>query len=68
MYNRTFKERKYFYKPVNQYDLNHNFIKEWPSAAEIARVLGLNKSHIGEVCRGKAKTCGGFIWKYKDLT
>lgn len=51
--------------PVFQYDLEGNFIKKWPSANEIKRVLGLKIQHICEVCRGERKSAYGFIWKYK---
>ena len=47
---------------VLQYDLEGNFIKEWPSAAEAKRQLGID--NITVVCSGKRKTAGGFIWKY----
>ena len=53
-------------KPVFQYDLNGNFIKEYPSAREAGRQLGLIYNSICEVCRGKrAKTCGGFKFYYE---
>lgn len=51
-------------KKVAQYDLNGNFIAEFPSAKEAARVLNLDSSTISKVCRGKNKTHGGFIFKY----
>lgn len=54
-------------KKVIQFDLQGNFIKEFPSASEAGRELKLSYNSICEVCRGKrAKTCGGYIWKYKD--
>lgn len=54
-------------KKVIQFDLQGNFIKEFPSASEAGRELNLSYNSICEVCRGKrSKTCGGFIWKYKD--
>lgn len=48
---------------VGQYDLNDNLIATYPSikAAEEAVPTG---RHIGEVCKGKRKTAGGFKWKY----
>jgi len=49
-------------KPVNQYDLKGNFIKEW-SSLTIAK-----KQYNGDIqacCSGKQKTAGGFIWKWK---
>lgn len=52
-------------KPVFQYNLDGIFIKEYPSAREAGRQLGLIYNSICEVCRGKrAKTCGGFKWSY----
>lgn len=53
-------------KPVLQYDLYGNLIKEWPSANEIKRELGLKIQHICEVCRGDRKTAYGYIWRYKN--
>lgn len=52
-------------KPVLQYDLDGNLIKEWPSAAEAGR-NGFNHNHISECCRGKLKSHKGYIWKYKN--
>ena len=46
-----------------QYDLEENFIKEWPSIAKASRELKLNK--IWEVCNKKRNKCGNFVWKYK---
>jgi len=57
-------------KPVMQYDLQGNFIKEYPSYREAQRQTGINS--IDVVCRGarqkgrKQATAGGFIWKYKE--
>lgn len=51
-------------KRVGQYDLNNNFIKDFPSARIAAKELGLDSSTISKVCRGKNKTHGGFIFKY----
>ena len=51
-------------KTVLQYGLEGAFIKEWPNAHSAERVL--NMSGIGEVCKGKKKSAGGFLWKYKE--
>lgn len=57
-------------KPVLQFDLQENFIKEYPSCREAMRQTGIKS--IDVVCRGarqkgrKQKTAGGFIWKYKE--
>lgn len=52
-------------KPIIQYDKEGNFIKEWDCANDVERVLGISNKHIGSVCLGKRKSCGGYIWKYK---
>jgi hypothetical protein len=49
-------------KPILQYDLEGNFIKEWPSTTEAKKH---HKGDIGACCLGKQKTAGGYIWKYK---
>lgn len=51
-------------KPVLQFDLDGNFLYEYPSITD-ARIK-TKTSKISDVCRGKAKTAGGFIWKYKN--
>jgi len=52
-------------KIVLQYDLQGNFIKEWPSVRIASKETGINYSTIRSVAQGKQKTAGGFIWKYK---
>ena len=53
-------------KPIIQYDKDGNFIREWECANDVERVLGISNKHIGSVCLGKRKSCGGYIWKYKN--
>lgn len=51
-------------KPVEMYDLEGHFIKDFPSikdAFEETKVL-----KIGEVCNGRRKSAGGFVWKFKN--
>jgi hypothetical protein len=52
--------------PVIQYDRQENFIKEWLSSKDAAIGLGLHSSGITMCARRIQKTCGGFIWKYKN--
>jgi len=51
--------------PVLQYTKDDEFIKEWDGAIDAHRELKIN--HISSVCKGKMKTAGGFIWKYKNI-
>ena len=54
-------------KPVLQYDLEENFIKEWSSIKEANLYLGKDKdsSAISECCKGKRQNAYKFKWKYK---
>lgn len=54
------------YKEVNQYDKQMNFIKTWPSIAEAAKELNIQKSNIISVCQKRQKTSGSYIWRYKN--
>lgn len=49
--------------PINQYDLDGNFIKTWKSATEVKNVLGYDDSIIRKCCKGKYKTMYNYQWK-----
>lgn len=53
---------------VCQYDLQGNFIQEFPSIKEANISLGKNpkSSNICTVCQGKRKKAYGYLWKYKE--
>lgn len=51
-------------KTIIQYDLNNNFIKQWPSMKEAERHLGIASSSICHCCKGDYKTAGGYLWRY----
>jgi hypothetical protein len=53
-------------KPILQYNLNGLFIKEWDSINEAKNHFNY-KSEMGIIstCKGRQKSSGGFIWKYK---
>lgn len=50
--------------PVIQLDLTGIFIAKFNSFAEAERNTGACSTHISDVCKGKAKTAGGFKWMY----
>lgn len=50
---------------VIQYDLQMNFIKEWPSMTEASKSLKIHVSNISRVCVGHHKSTHGFIFKFK---
>ena len=51
---------------ILQFAKSGEFIKEWPSAMEAQRQLGIACSNICKCCKGKLKSAGGFVWRYKD--
>ena len=53
------------YKCVLQYDLNDNFIKEWESGKIACKETNISNASICWCCKGKLKTAGRFIWKFK---
>ena len=63
-------------KTVLQYDLDGNFIKEWPSTMEIQRQLDFKNTHISNCCKGgyfhkgrnkwvNVSQAYGYKWQYK---
>ena len=53
-------------RKILQYDKAGNFIREWNSMKEAGIGLDLHRQSISHCCRGKLKSTGGYIWKYKD--
>jgi group I intron endonuclease len=53
-------------KEVNQYTTGWDFLKTHESISKAAEEMGVDRTTIGNCCRGKSKTSCGFIWKYKD--
>jgi group I intron endonuclease len=51
---------------VLQFTKNGEFIAEYFSINEAERCSGVSKSSICRCCKGKLKTAGKFVWKYKD--
>lgn len=56
-------------KAIDQYDLNNNYLKTFPSTMEIERQLKINHSYISLACKngGLNKVLGGYKWKYKEV-
>ena len=53
-------------KPVIQYTMDGEFVKEWPSSRECGR-NGFDQRAVSACCRGKLKSAYGYIWKYKEV-
>ena len=59
------KSRWKLQKPVLQFDLEGNFIAEYPGSNYVTKVLGIHANHA---LRGLKKSAGGYIWKYKPIS
>lgn len=49
-------------KPIDQFDLQGNFIKQWPSQIEAERTLKV--FGVSAICKGHKKQSKGFTFKY----
>ena len=52
---------------ILQFSKDGEFIAEYPSIKEAERQTGCYHGNICNCCKGKYKSCGGFIWKYKEI-
>lgn len=52
-------------KPILQYDLNGNFIKEWKGAFIAAKYYNVSNIQITDVVNGRGHSTLGFMWKKK---
>lgn len=50
--------------PILQFSKDGTLIKEWPSASEAGRQLGICQSNICYCLNGRYKSAGGYIWRY----
>lgn len=51
-------------KPV--VGINGEVLMRFNSARQASRALGIDASSITAVCRGKAHTAGGYVWRYDN--
>ncbi len=61
------KEIIYPTKGVIQFSKDNEYIKLWNSISQASRSLGIDKSTIIRVCKGRQQTAGGFKWEYKII-
>ena len=50
--------------PILQFKKDGTFVKEWLSMNEAGRQLGIHA--IWHCLKGRIKSAGGFVWRYKD--
>lgn len=57
--------KKYCSIPVSQYTKEGNFLKDWDSANQASKELGINQAAIWQCLKGNYKQAYGFKWEYK---
>ena len=50
--------------PICQFDLNGEFISKFKSARQITELLGIPYKQVQTCCKGRQKSCYGYIWRY----
>ena len=53
-------------KPILQYSKNNELIKVWDCIRQAGREIGIPNQSIVRCAKGKRKSAGGYIWRYKD--
>jgi hypothetical protein len=53
-------------KPILQFDIQGNFIKEWESLSLAGKITNINFKNISLTALHKRNSAGGFAWKYKE--
>lgn len=51
-------------KPVLQLSVDGSLINRFEVLNDASRITGINAAHICDVCKGKRKLAGGYVWKY----
>ena len=52
--------------PVLQLSVGGEFICEFKSATDAAIKLNIQRPNISACCRGRHKSIGGYVWRYKN--
>lgn len=66
LFGKTRTESSKKYRSVIQLDLNNNLINSWRGVTIASNELKINRCSISDVCNGRKKTAGGYIWKYSN--
>ena len=64
--NHTEETKRKMSKPILQYNLNGDFVAEYYGAEHAHEITGIHRQTIVSVLKGRGKTAGGFVWKYKE--
>lgn len=61
------KTKGIYARKVIQYSKEGKYLNIFNSLLEAEKITGVSRGNIGKNAKGKAKTAGGFIWKYPEL-
>jgi group I intron endonuclease len=53
-------------KPIIQYTIDGEFIREWKSAKDVELELGLSRKNLSCNLRGKSLSAFNYVWRYKN--
>ena len=53
-------------KSVSQFTKDGEFVNSFRSLLDAEKATGIANSSISNVCKGKRKSAGGFVWRYND--
>lgn len=53
-------------KPILQYTLQGEFVREWNSAADASKELGISQHGIYRCVNGSSKSSAGYVWERKE--
>lgn len=51
---------------IDRFDLDGNYIDSFDAIREAERQTGIDRRQISDNCRGRQKSCHGYIWKYAN--
>lgn len=63
-HHKTFTNRPKVFE-IEQYDMDGNFKQSFLTSVFAERATGIKHQNIINVCKGKKKSAGGYIWKFK---
>lgn len=50
--------------PIDQFTKEGDYISTYPTIREASRITKIHESGIGNCIKGRAKTAGGYVWKF----
>ena len=50
--------------PIKQYTISGELVNEYNNIRLAEKKTGISNSNISQVCKGRRKTAGGYIWQY----